>query len=1077
MRPPSQFNKSTSEFIKERHDEFTDNSTPIPATYTIVPGNANLDLTRFAVGAYLFNNKDSFLSHDDIGEWDDEGKKSLKKQIVDGLKVNPEGPVTVTLPDKGEKGGAWTSVLQFITITVNKKDYKILFPEGWGMEDLSAGKLGSVLQKAVLNAEKEGLSPEHHHVLLAVKIILSRFGRRSFNHLAGDGEENGIHLLNKNLPEIIRKLNAQIEGAGDILFQVLLEHEFWHEATGRKGRAAETERNLMDIARYIELAGERGIDAREFAALLQEEQLITRAFKIRLEATHDFPFIRDENLQEIEAIDLPDRMHYLRISILEELALGPLPKPFLNNFFGKTDSGYYVIRYENPTNKRTLDIYLPQDVDNLNQAFIIDQGEQVFLSDNLLANPAAIGCLTALSEQKPQLKSLREFLTLWTRPADSTLRGSIRLRSTAPGSYISIVGHLDRFVRPRATNRSGLLIHDAISGRLVDLHYESDRGFYFNGSSLPLKKDGIALAELDLLTYVEWLITQDVDWNGPRAKEFIRQRFSSVRHILYAQLPMMKDAINPLVDQYENAMADPETTAVSLLRLVRLEEQLRHLGAMVETWQRKGLNVTFEEGRITAKGDLVFGKQHFSLPLAEVSEFTLYRLRPSNRRALDGAGVLVRRANEAENLLPNVLTLGEDTMGQKFINGRVIQVAKLSGSEEDDVQDFIRTTFASAYNQTGAIKIGTLEFQIVPKRHADIFRDAIKLRVSGLKKGNGLDSDSKRSLAVSTREGQRLAEIILEPERHGVQTVYINGKTFQFDTRYDVNLYEYVSALADVLVTEEHPKLLDTGAVSANNQRFTIAPRTKAIIDRVKDKLSFTLSYKADRPDFLEIYETVDNGENKQLARIKFHGLRSFLVKGHELVPLRPDAQDANQIMVYMKSPELLEWMIQFSDAGDDKAIAHKEGVFRIQNSKFIRVFPRLTEGKRSSDFFGEVVDPETQEAFRAFLNQRVRSKSRHFGRQEFVERTFSYGEDMILRFTLIGENRYRVDVGKRVTGDKEISFELDTSKKSGYISMEDLSTEYWEYLKQVLWKEFQNTLSMAYHTRISEEEAPALVI
>ncbi|MCR4338195.1 MAG: hypothetical protein NUV91_10370, partial [Candidatus Omnitrophica bacterium] len=212
-------------------------------------------------GAYILPTEDGYLEPRDLETfWRDvrSAMATTRDQFTVSVGVKPQG-LSVHRRDLRARPASQT----------------FLLPTGWGNTfGLSEDRLADILSHALNHlVENEGLSSPSFtdRQPLAVLPVFHFLDEEGFDHLAGDHVENRIIFLHAVIPAVVRRLNQDIDGLGDVLLQVLIEHELFHELSG-KGRDIEAYLTTRDIERMIALLREREIPLYEsFAALVQRE--------------------------------------------------------------------------------------------------------------------------------------------------------------------------------------------------------------------------------------------------------------------------------------------------------------------------------------------------------------------------------------------------------------------------------------------------------------------------------------------------------------------------------------------------------------------------------------------------------------------------------------------------------------------------------------------------------------------------------------------------------------------------------------------------------------------------------------
>ena len=160
--------------------------------------------------------------------------------------------------------------------SVNDKVYRLLIEKGSVFSD---GARGAILEQALAQAHEEGLTDENELIFIDAEYIISfDVQKGTYTHLAGDELQNSFLAFKKNLPDIIDNLNSRIAGMGDILLQVLAEHELRHENES----IIEPEFLLAkkDIERLIALSKGKGVSPILLAYHLGDLSLISDEFQM-----------------------------------------------------------------------------------------------------------------------------------------------------------------------------------------------------------------------------------------------------------------------------------------------------------------------------------------------------------------------------------------------------------------------------------------------------------------------------------------------------------------------------------------------------------------------------------------------------------------------------------------------------------------------------------------------------------------------------------------------------------------------------------------------------------------------------
>ncbi|MDP2928640.1 MAG: class I SAM-dependent methyltransferase [Candidatus Omnitrophota bacterium] len=209
----------------------------------------------FADGVYTKkNDKSILLTPEKITSMQTEAQK------IRWDKVTNKDVTTITIDD-----------IEYIARKIKVKgiNHRILIEKESFLTDAA---YGAILNNALIQAHKEGLTADKVLIFRDADHIISNGSA----HLAGDCIQNGLIVIKRGLKERIDELNKILPGSGDILLQVLIEHELRHEATG-KGAEAEEEFMKLDAVRFVELCGTLGInmDAMNMAGVLASKKLIS----------------------------------------------------------------------------------------------------------------------------------------------------------------------------------------------------------------------------------------------------------------------------------------------------------------------------------------------------------------------------------------------------------------------------------------------------------------------------------------------------------------------------------------------------------------------------------------------------------------------------------------------------------------------------------------------------------------------------------------------------------------------------------------------------------------------------------
>jgi len=770
-------------------------------------------------------------------------------------------------------------------------------------------------------------------------------------------------------------------------------------------------------------------------------------------SSHEVRALKEEQIFEVRNPSLlPSLLLDWNFGILTELSSPSLIETHIfQSILGQTASGYFVVNVTNSTNQRILRVYWHKRADRSSQAFIIEGDRQIFLPGKL-PHPFVTGSLIALSRDQPQAKSLRRFLTLWRNGYSNSGDHRIRIDNNL-AKYISLNGRMEQFIRPRTTAFVGFLIKDDLCGLEGELRFENDRDIWLDDIKLPLQQRlerQVGITELSISCYLYWLASRDIDLGRPELQQLFNQRLAQVRSVLESSLSQANGIMALVLRDFDFAHMTPEDILAMLTQMDFFEEQARYLTYFVKEWEDRGHTLVIEKADFPQDGRIRVGNRRFTIPAPLANQVVMFKVSVPGRKGLTAASILIRRDPHDPNKFARVLTIAGDADSRIFINGRLTQSTDLDGIDMDEVREFITSTEDSQYDNRGQRKIGNIIFQVVPRTQAETFRDKLHLQIRGIIKGKGFSPQKPCELEVFDVKSRLLVRAVVEPEIDGIQIIRINGETYHVRPGETFRIFDYAPAFADALETQNILKLQEDGVIAANSQFFKIVP--EALIDDIKDKLQILLIWKADKQNRLELRSTIDN---KLLARIEFRGYDAILVREKGEVLLRGEAK-RQQVMVFMHSPELLEWFRQFSGVQIDEPIINNEGAFDLYGHR-IHVFPPFTEGARSSTFFGERVSRKEQEEFRSYLNQRIHSKSKRFGHnQNLIERTFLLDGEVLLSMYLVCDGIIQIEEGLPEPGEKRVLRKLELSNEPYNIHLKDLSLRFSQKLSQ-LWQEFHN--------------------
>ena len=768
---------------------------------------------------------------------------------------------------------------------------------------------------------------------------------------------------------------------------------------------------------------------------------------------HEVRALKEEQIIEVRnPALLPSSLLDWNFGILTELSTPSLVETrIFQTILGQAASGYFVVSIKNSTNQHILRVYWHKSANKPSQAFIIEGDRQIFLPGQL-PRPFIAGSLIALSQSQPQAKSLRRFLTLWRNGYSSSSDQHIRIDNDL-AKHISLNGRMEQFIRPQTIAHVGFLIKDGLCGLEGELRFENGEDIWLDDIKLPLQQrleKQVVIADLSISHYLYWLATRGIDLSRPELQQLFNQRLAQVSSMLESSLSQASGIIALVLKDFDFARMIPEDMLAMLTQMDFFEGQARYLTRFAKEWEDRGHTLVIEKADFPQDGRIRVGNRRFTISSPLANQIAMFRVSVPSRKGLVVASILIRRDPHDPSGLARILTIANDADSRIFINGRLTQSTYLDGVDMDEVRDFIMLTEDSQYDNKGQRKIGNIIFQVVPEAQAKTFRDRLHLQVKGIIKGKGFSPQKPRELKVFDVKNRLLVRAVVEPEADGIQIVRVNGETYHVRPGETFRIFDYAPALADALETQNILKLQEDGVVAANSQFFKIVP--EALIDYAKDKLQILLIWKADKQNRLELHSAIDN---RLLARIEFRGYDAMLVREKEEVLLRGEAK-RQQVMVFMHSPELLEWFRQFAGVQIDEPITNGEGVFDLYGHR-VHVFPPFTEGSRRSTFFGERVSRKEQEEFRSYLNQRIHSKSKRFGHsQNLIERTFLLDGEVLLSMYLVRDGIIQIEEVLPGPGEKKVLRKLELSNESYNIHLKDLSPAFSQKLSQ-LWQEFRN--------------------